>query len=82
MNAERPLSAISGYPMLLLGLVLLALAIFSFLFMIRTENLIGLLPLVGGLLLGILTLVGLFIVNPNDARVLILFGIYKGIVSR
>ena len=81
MNAERPRSAISGYPMLLLGLVLLALAIFSFLFMIRTENLIGLIPLVGGLLLGILTLVGLFIVNPNDARVLILFGIYKGTVK-
>ena len=31
---------------------------------------------------GFLTLVGLFIVNPNDSRVLILFGTYKGTVKK
>jgi regulator of protease activity HflC (stomatin/prohibitin superfamily) len=31
---------------------------------------------------GILILVGLFIVNPNDSRVLILFGTYKGTIKK
>ncbi len=38
-------------------------------------------PLVSCILLFVLTLVGLFIVNPNDARVLVLFGTYKGTVK-
>jgi regulator of protease activity HflC (stomatin/prohibitin superfamily) len=82
MNAEKTRFAISGYPMLFLGILLLALAVTSLVFAIRTENLILLVPLFGSLLLGILILVGLFIVNPNDSRVLILFGTYKGTVKK
>jgi regulator of protease activity HflC (stomatin/prohibitin superfamily) len=82
MNAERTRSAISGYPMLFLGILLLALAVTSLVFAIRWENLLMLIPLFGCGLLGILTFVGLFIVNPNDSRVLILFGTYKGTVKK
>jgi len=71
----------SGYPMLLLGILLLLSAITSLVQGIRTEQPVLLLGLVGGLIFGILTLVGLFIVNPNDSRVLVLFGIYKGTVK-
>jgi regulator of protease activity HflC (stomatin/prohibitin superfamily) len=81
MNAEKPRSAISGYPMLLLGILLLALAVTSLVFAIRTEQLLLLIPLFSCLLLGILTLIGLFIVNPNDSRVLVLFGTYMGTVK-
>ena len=81
MNAENPRSAISGYPMLLLGILLLVSAVTSLVFAIRTENLLLLIPLFSCLFLGILTLIGLFIVNPNDSRVLVLFGTYKGTVK-
>jgi regulator of protease activity HflC (stomatin/prohibitin superfamily) len=81
MNAENPRSAISGYPMLLLGILLLASAVTSLVFAIRTEQLLLLIPLFSCLFLGILTLIGLFIVNPNDSRVLVLFGTYKGTVK-
>jgi hypothetical protein len=82
MTAENPRSAMSGYPMLLVGLALLALAIFSLVTAIRTENLLLLIPLFSCLLLGVLTLAGLFIVNPNDSRVLVLFGTYNGTVKQ
>jgi regulator of protease activity HflC (stomatin/prohibitin superfamily) len=82
MTAENPRSAMSGYPMLLVGLALLALAIFSLVTAIRTENLLLLIPLFSCLLLGVLTLAGLFIVNPNDSRVLVLFGTYDGTVKQ
>jgi regulator of protease activity HflC (stomatin/prohibitin superfamily) len=81
MNAERTRSAVSGYPMLFLGILLLAAAVTTLVFAIRQENPLLLIPLFLSLVLGVLTLVGLFIVNPNDSRVLILFGTYKGTVK-
>jgi len=72
----------SGYPMLLLGIVLVGLAVFSLVHTIQTANALWVIPIVLCALLGILTLVGLFIVNPNDSRVLVLFGTYKGTVKK
>jgi regulator of protease activity HflC (stomatin/prohibitin superfamily) len=71
----------SGYLMLLVGIVLIAAATVSLVFTIRTEWFILLVPFFGSLLLGVLVLTGLFIVNPNDSRVLVLFGTYKGTVK-
>ena len=82
MNAEKTRSAISGYPMLFLGILFLAAAVTSLVFAIRHESPLLLVPLFVTLILGVLTLVGLFIVNPNDSRVLILFGTYKGTVKK
>jgi len=79
-SSERPRSAFSGYPMLFFGLLLDAVAIFSLVAGIRTENLVWLAPLFSCLILSVFVYVGLFIVNPNDARVLVLFGVYKGTV--
>jgi regulator of protease activity HflC (stomatin/prohibitin superfamily) len=82
MAAEKTVTVRSGYLMLFLGIILLIGAIYTFVEMIRFESLVLLAPFVGMLFLGILTLVGLFIVNPNDSRVLILFGTYKGTVKK
>ncbi|MBD3869337.1 MAG: SPFH domain-containing protein [Acidobacteria bacterium] len=81
MQQERIRKAISGYPMLLVSLLLLAGAVTSLVRTIQTENPWFVLPLVSCILLFILSLVGYFVVNPNDARVLVLFGTYKGTVK-
>jgi regulator of protease activity HflC (stomatin/prohibitin superfamily) len=81
MTKETSRQPISGYPMLLLGIVFLGLAIGSLVQGIRTEQPLWIPIIVGFVLLGVLTLVGLFIVNPNDSRVLVLFGKYKGTVK-
>jgi regulator of protease activity HflC (stomatin/prohibitin superfamily) len=68
--------------MLTLG-VLMALGALATLYpLIQSRNLWWLVPTVVLTLLAALILVGLFIVNPNDARVLILFGTYAGTVKR
>ena len=79
-STEQNRSAGHGYFMLLLGILFLLGAIASLVMGIRTENPMWIISIIGGVLLGVLTLVGLFIVNPNDARVLVLFGVYKGTV--
>jgi regulator of protease activity HflC (stomatin/prohibitin superfamily) len=68
--------------MLLLGIILVVVSILSLIQGIRTDNVIMIIPLVVFLLLGILVFSGLFIVNPNDSRVLVLFGTYKGTVKK
>lgn len=82
MNAEQTRGAVNGYPMLLVTLIFLAIAVSSLVSGIRTEDLGFLLAFFPFLILFILTLPGYFIVNPNDARVLVLFGSYKGTVKK
>jgi regulator of protease activity HflC (stomatin/prohibitin superfamily) len=82
MNQETIRQPVSGYGMLALALVSIALAIFSLVRGIQTEDPVWVAALVPLALIGVLVLVGLFIVNPNDARVLVLFGTYKGTVKR
>jgi regulator of protease activity HflC (stomatin/prohibitin superfamily) len=82
MTNETSRSAMSGYLMLLVGLVFVAAAIYSLVQGIRFEAPIWILPIVLCALAGILVLIGLFVVNPNDSRVLVLFGTYKGTVKK
>jgi regulator of protease activity HflC (stomatin/prohibitin superfamily) len=82
MSSESARNPISGYSMLFLGILILAAAVVFLAYGIRTDQLLSLIPFGICLVLGILTLVGLFVVNPNDSRVLILFGVYKGTVKR
>ena len=81
MKAEKTRSAVSGYPMLLVAVIFLAIAVTSLVAGIRTEDLGFLLTFFPFLILFVLALPGFFIVNPNDARVLVLFGKYKGTVK-
>lgn len=80
MTNERKVTAWSGPLGLVIGLLLGALAINYFIGAISKENpglLVVSLPL---LLASILTLSGLFTVQPNQAVVLIFFGTYVGTV--
>jgi regulator of protease activity HflC (stomatin/prohibitin superfamily) len=78
---EHVRSALNGYAMLALDLGVLALAIWL---LIRGAQ-AGAGALIGAAIVLIITallgLAGLFIVNPNEARVLVLFGKYKGTVK-
>ncbi|MBM4116129.1 SPFH domain-containing protein [bacterium] len=82
MSAERIRGALSGYPMLLVMFALLAGAVWSLVNAIRLESSPLLLLFFPLLILAFLSMAGFFVVNPNDARVLVLFGTYKGTVKR
>lgn len=81
MTAEQSRAAKSGYGMLLLGILILGLAIAALVQGIRTENPLYVIAIFVLATAAVLILIGLFIVNPNDARVLVLFGTYKGTVK-
>ncbi|MBI2259744.1 MAG: SPFH domain-containing protein [Flavobacteriia bacterium] len=70
-NLEKEKTAINGYLMLfvLLGIVLICIK-----FIVEKE-LVLLIPII---FISLFMLIGLTIVNPNDSRVLVLFGKYKG----
>src|SRR5437868_12156873 len=80
MIRERPANAASGGLMLLVSFLVI-LGSFSTLFMAASANF---LPAVFGgalgMLLGVLGLVGLFVVYPNDAKVITFVGSYVGTV--
>lgn len=81
MQSETVAKPAPGYLMLALGIVL-ALAALALLYVAVTEeNFLLLIPVVLLALASAFVLAGLFIVNPNDARVLVLFGTYKGTVK-
>ena len=77
--AERIASAMNGWGMLILNIALLLGA--AYLINVAAAD-GGPIRLIGGLcaLLGILMVGGYFTLQPNQARVLILFGAYKGTV--
>jgi len=82
MISEKIRTPKSGYLMLFVGILLVGLAVACLVMGIRTENPAWILGILLFVLTGVLTLVGLFVVNPNDSRVLVLFGTYKGTVKR
>ena len=82
MAAEKTASPRSGYLMLFVGITLLILTVYLFIGAVSTENAVLIAPILLCLFLGLLSLIGLFVVNPNDSRVLILFGTYKGSVKK
>jgi regulator of protease activity HflC (stomatin/prohibitin superfamily) len=79
-SQERPIHALSGFPMLLVNLVLVSAAPIA---LAATTH-----PRPAGLILlalfvsavGLVSLRGHFTLQPNEARVLILFGQYRGTV--
>jgi len=74
-NQESSYKAVSGYLMLLILLLMILGAIFSFM-----NEIVWL-----GVILSIaalLTAIGFAVVNPNESAVLILFGAYKGTIKK
>lgn len=76
--SEKPASTLSGYLMLLVGIVLLAVAGGIIYYGASTDNAVLVMPFVVLLVAAMLALGGLFVVNPNDAKVMVLFGKYAG----
>lgn len=68
--SESPARSVNGYAMVVLGLALIAIGAS----LVRGAPLLGV-PL---LLAGVLTLAGLYMLNPNQAAALTLFGAYIG----
>lgn len=74
-SPEKTISPSNGYVMLSVIFILFVISIFGF-FMARNPWFLFLLLLV------IFLSIGLILVNPNESRVLLLFGEYKGTVKR
>jgi regulator of protease activity HflC (stomatin/prohibitin superfamily) len=77
-NVRRP---VSGFPMLLLFLALLGLLGWWFVQQVQAQSVSGLVGALGLLVLAMLIPPGLIIVQPNEAKVLVLFGRYHGSVK-
>jgi regulator of protease activity HflC (stomatin/prohibitin superfamily) len=77
--SERKVMTLSGYLMLLVGLLLtggeIALALST-----NMESTVGVVLFLVLMLLAIFVFAGLFTVNPNDAKVTVLFGKYAGTI--
>jgi regulator of protease activity HflC (stomatin/prohibitin superfamily) len=82
MVREIPFRARSGWTPLFLCLLAIPGGIAVFIFAASDDGRLAFIPLAPALLLGgIICLFGLMAVAPNDARVLLLFGDYKGSVK-
>ena len=75
---ERPASITSGFTMLFVGIAVQALAVWKFIDAIRFENIPTMILSFVIFTAGLLVLVGLFTVQPNESRVLVFFGRYIG----
>jgi SPFH domain / Band 7 family len=81
---ERPAFGSNGYPMVFVGLLVMVVGVWLFVSNVSEQTsspgliLLGLLVIaIGGLILG-----GLFVVQPNETKVLTLFGKYAGTVRQ
>ena len=78
-SRERAASTLNGYPMLLVSLLAVLLDAYG---VYRVANggspLLSIVMIVGGTLLFILALSGLYMLQPNQAAVITLFGAYRG----
>ena len=78
MHTEHRLKTATGWGPLSFGILLIIASIVGFIWAISHETFLVLFASIFGLFVGILALVGLFVINPNEAVALLLFGAYKG----
>ncbi len=81
MIRERSLKAVNGYLALLVLLVALGVTVNGLVRAIGAASLLGVILWAFALLVVLLCLMGVFVVNPNEARVVTLFGKYVGTVK-
>ncbi|APV44685.1 SPFH domain / Band 7 family protein [Dehalogenimonas formicexedens] len=79
---EKTVKALPGYPMLITAIVILGLSIWLMVAYTANPNVAEIILFVLGYLVSVLIFAGLFVVNPNEAKVLILFGKYTGTVRQ
>ena len=79
LSKERPASTVSGYPMLLIALLAIAANVLGVVRLAHNESGIASLALaIGGTLIFILAISGFYMLQPNQAAVITLFGDYRG----
>jgi regulator of protease activity HflC (stomatin/prohibitin superfamily) len=81
MVRERPLRAANGFVALIVLFAVAVLAGFRFFAFVQAAEPLRAIPWILVLVAAFICLPGLFVVNPNDARVLTLFGKYIGTVK-
>jgi regulator of protease activity HflC (stomatin/prohibitin superfamily) len=79
---ERPAFGSSGYPVLLVGLAIMIFATWLFISSASAERGDGAVIALVLIAVGIFVLTGLFVVQPNETKVLTLFGKYVGTVRQ
>jgi len=82
MHTEKKITTMSGGAMLFIEIMLFIIAIVLIITGIATKTLLIIVPAVLILVLSLINLSGFFIVNPNEAVALLLFGEYKGTAKR
>ena len=82
MNKEKTFKASSGWLPLFVFLAFIPGAVFLFIYSVKHSLPVGAVVAVAMLLTGIIGLVGLLPIAPNEARVLLLFGVYRGSVTK
>src|SRR5687767_8070731 len=80
MIREKQRSVSSGWGILAILLTVDAAALYGLYLSIEAENPVAIFVVIGVAVLATLMLAGMFIVNPNEGKVLQLFGAYKGTV--
>src|SRR6476646_6438428 len=82
MIRERELGALPGLPMALLFFIVLCGLVYALIMSAAEGSVVRIVALSIAILLDVLLFMGLFVVNPNEGRVLQLFGDYVGTVKR
>jgi hypothetical protein len=81
MIREQIRPAMNGVLMLLVGLAGIDASVWLFIVSVQAHSTPGILAAIAGVLLASVLLCGLKIVNPNEARVMQLFGDYSGTIK-
>ncbi len=78
MHTEKKAKTMSGWGMLFLNLAMIGAGIYLFIVGLSHEALPTILAGVAIMVIGFVLMAGLFVINPNEAAALLLFGAYKG----
>jgi hypothetical protein len=81
MIREQVRPAMNGALMLVVGLAGIGASVWLFVHSVKPPSAPGILAAIAGVVLAIVLLAGLKVVNPNEARVLQLFGSYSGTIK-
>src|SRR5262245_42282041 len=79
---EKPRAGLPGVPMLLFLLAVIGLAVLRFVLSAQAQDVAGVFVALGTNVVALFCLAGLFVVNPNEGRVLQFFGKYVGTVRK
>lgn len=81
MLKERVIKGLPGWPMLFLLVALMGYCTYSLVLAAKAESVLGILAWILVMTVDFICLFGLTVVNPNEARVVQLFGRYKGSIK-